>query len=164
MQDATPANAKPRIRNSRHWNTRPWHRRRDRDVARHRGTDLPHDRSAAQGVEARSVVPLRRSRSLPRPTGSASMGRLSTSQRHLNIRGSGSRAVAHGRSRRVVIKQWADDSNENREQLDVSTSAGRSVRYNPSSTRSRSRTSVTTSAGAFASNATCRACQSRFLT
>jgi serine/threonine protein kinase len=36
--------------------------------------------------------------------------------------------------------------------------------YNPRSTRSRSRTSVTTSAGAFASNATRRACQSRFLT
>jgi len=36
--------------------------------------------------------------------------------------------------------------------------------YSPSNTRSRSRTSVTTSAGAFASNASRRACQSRFLT
>ena len=40
----------------------------------------------------------------------------------------------------------------------------RSACYSPSSTRSRSRTSVTTSAGAFVSNASRRASQSRFLT
>jgi hypothetical protein len=40
----------------------------------------------------------------------------------------------------------------------------RSACYNRSNTRSRSRTSVTTSAGAFAWNASRRACQSRFLT